>query len=285
MPFDPGTWYLGWLGELRALPVPEPGLTTTEKRFGGVHESLNGSRTADITGFRTEYHFDFTYLAETDYQWLRALYLRHLRGPHYLINPLRGNLLSPQCSTGYVHGVQDYGWQALGSGYDYVLDYPSAVAPAGNRTFRITNVPAAPGYLILDGSKKFIPVLTGEPVTFSVYLKADAARSITMYLEKIDKFGASIAGGADLTVNVTTSWQRFILTHVPAVDTAALRPGFVFGTAQTYNTAFAAPQVEYGAVATPWDLGGGSTKVVLDQITSTSPRFPLSDVTVTLWEA
>lgn len=285
MPFDPGAWYLGWLGELRALPVPEPGLTNTEKRFGGVHESLNGSRTVDVTGFRTEYRFAFTYLAEPEYQWLRALYLRHIRGPHYLINPLRRNLISPQCSTGYIHGVQDYGWQALGPSYDYVLDYPALVPLAGNRTFRITNVSSAPGYLILDGSKKFVPVLAGEPVTFSVYLKADVARSVNMYLEKIDKFGTPIAGGAVQTVNVTTAWQRFTLTSVPGADTAALRPGFAFTSAQTYNTAFAAPQVEYGAAATPWDLGGGSTKVVVDQITSTSPQYPLSDVTVNLGEA
>ncbi len=285
MPFDPGTWYLGWLGELRALPVPEPGLTTTEKRFGGIHESLNGSRTADVTGFRTEYRFGFTYLDEPAYQWLRALYLRHIRGPHYLINPLRRNLLSPQCSTGYIHGVQDYGWQAVGPGYDYVLDYPAVAALTGNRTFRITNVSSAPGYLILDGSKKFVPVLAGEPVTFSAYLKADAARSVNMYLEKIDKFGAPITGGPIQTVNVTTDWQRFTLTYAPDAGTAALRPGFAFTAAQTYNVAFAAPQVEYSAAATPWDLGGGSTKVLLDQIASTSPQFPLSDVTVTLWEA
>ncbi|WP_143268939.1 hypothetical protein [Amycolatopsis vastitatis] len=239
----------------------------------------------DITGFRTEYRFTFAYLSEPDYAWLRALYLRHIRGPHYLISPLRKNLLSPQCSTGYIHGVQDYGWQALSASYEYVLDYPSAVAPAGNRTFRITNVSTAPGYLIPDGSKKFIPVLPGEPVTFSVYLKADAARSITMHLEKIDKFGVPIAGGLTQTANVTTSWQRFALTHTPAADTAALRPGFVFPTAQTYNTAFAAPQVEYGNVATAAELGGASTKVLIDQITGTSPQYPLTDVAVTLLEA
>lgn len=284
MPFDSGRWYLGWLGELRALPVPEPDLTTTEKRFGGVHESLNGARVVDVTGFRTEYRFSFTYLSEPEYEWLRALYLRHIRGPHYLIGPLRKNLLSPQCSTGYVHGIQDYGWQALGLSYDYVQDFPPTAGIPGNRTFRVLTSVAS-GALILDGGKKFVPVLPGEAVTFSAYLRADAPTTLTMSLDQIDRSGNVVAGGATRSVNVPTTWTRFLLKHTPTVDAAAVRPVFSFPAAQTYNTAFAAPQVEYGALATSADLGGGSTKVLLDQITSTSPQFPYSDVTVTLLEA
>lgn len=284
MPFDPGTWYLGWLGELRALPIPEPGLTTTEKRFGGVHESLNGARAVDVTGFRTEYRFTFPYLSEDGYRWLRALYLRHIRGPHYLINPLRTNLLSPQCSTGYVHGIRDYGWQALGLSVDYVQDFPPTAGIPGNRACRVVNS-AASGSLIADGNKKFIPVIPGEDVTFSTYLRADAPTTLTMFLDHIDTSGNVVPGGATRSVNVPTSWTRFLLTHTPTVEAAAVRPGFSFSAAQTYDTAFAAPQVEYGTSATGVDLGGGSTKVLIDQITSTSPQFPLSDVSVTLLEA
>jgi hypothetical protein len=36
---------------------------------------------------------------------------------------------------------------------------------------------------------------------------------------------------------------------------------------------------------TSWDLGGGAPAVLIDQLPSTSPRYPLMDCTITLLEA
>jgi len=290
MVFAAKTWYLGWLGDMRALPVPETGFDLSEERYGGVHQALNGARTMDTTGFRQQFKFDFKYLSDDELQWLRSLYLGNVTEPLYLINPLRKNLLSAQASTGTWHATLDNGLQNLNSviTYDFVNDYPTGLPISGTRSPRLLSLASAPASVVIDGGARFVPVVVGEPITFSIWMRTTSGTaSVDMSIQTYDKYAASTVGaGATSTKSVTTSWQRFTLTHTPSVAGAVgAKFSLVLNTLTTYNVLLAAPQAEYGNAATTFSIGGGMTKVLIESIDSESPRYPLNNVSVTLLEA
>ena len=290
MAFAEKTWYLGWLGDMRVLPTPEVNFDMTEVRYGGIHQALNGARTMDITGFRQQFKMDFKYLSEDDYLWLRSLYLGNVTEPLYLMNPLRKNLLSQQASTGTWHTTLDNGIQNVNSAiaYDFFNDYPTGLPVSGTRSPRLLSVATGPAYAVMDGGTRFAPAAVGEPITFSIYMRTTSGTaSVDMYEQTMDKYATTNIGtGLISTKSVTTSWQRFTATHTPiAAGVAAARFGLQLVSSGTYNVLLAAPQVEYGASATPFSMGGGLSKVLIESIDSESPRYPLSNVSVTFLEA
>src|SRR6185436_2912893 len=290
MPFDSKTWYLGWLGDMRAFPItPETNFQMTEERFGGVHQSLSGARTIDSTGFRQTFDFDFKYLTDAEYEFLRACYLGHISESLFLRNPMRKNLLSEQSSKAYVTNADDLGIYigSFGNTVDSVRDFPSGITTPGTQVPRVISISSGPQYYTLDGLRGFIPVNVTEPVTFSIYLRTTSgSASASVYMDALDKYGVAIPGaGASVAASVTTSWQRFSVTVTPVAGVACVRSSASLTTPGTYNLCMAAPQVEYGNVATAFSIGGGWQKVVIDQIKSESPRYPLQNVSVTILEA
>lgn len=290
MVFAAKTWYLGWLGDMRALPVPETGFDMTEQRYGGVHQALNGARTMDTTGYRQQFKFDFKYLSEDEFQWLRSLFLGNVTEPLYLMNPLRKNLLSAQASTSTWHTTLDNGLQNVNSviTYDFFNDYPTGLPISGTRSPRLLSVASVPAFVVVDGGTRFVPATVGEPITYSIYMRTTSGTAnVDMYIQTMDKYALTNVGtGVVSTKAVTTAWQRFTVTHTPSVaGVAAARFGLQLTTATTYNVLLAAPQAEYGASATTFSIGGGMSKVLIDSIDSESPRYPLNNVSVTLLEA
>lgn len=290
MAFAAKTWYLGWLGDMRALPVPEPDFDLTEVRYGGVHQGLSGARTVDVTGLRQKFDFTFKYLTEAEFQFMRALHQRLVRQPNYLINPMRKNLLSSQASVGVFHTMDDNGLQNVNGvlSYDYFQDYPTGLAVAGTRSPRIVSAATSPNFVVIDGGERFIPVFLNEPITYSIYMRTTSGTAnVDMYVQTMDKYGSvGVGPGVVSTKTVTTAWQRFTVTHTPTTSGIfGARLGLQFATATTYNVLLAAPQCEYGSVATAWDVGGGVVKCSIDEIDVSSHRYPLLDVDVTLLEA
>ena len=78
-------------------------------------------------------------------------------------------------------------------------------------------------------------------------------------------------------------WQRFSITRT-APAKAALVVFRVDLTASNTYVRLAGPQVEAGSGVTAWEPGGAAPVVVIDQMPTTTPRFPLRDVTVSLLE-
>lgn len=286
MSWDPATWYIGWLGEMRPLLAPEVGLTNTEERFGGVHQGLNGARTMDTLGTRMRYDMSFKYLTNDELSFVRALYTQSIPGPHYLINPMHKNLLSSQASLTIPNSISDIGvYVNPGILREYANDYPSGLYVTGQRCLKVTTSNALNTYIRFDGTTKFTPWQAGETMTFSLYMRADAPVSVNFVGDTVDKNNVTAATAATQVKNVTTSWARYSMTVTQSGVMAGLRPAIVFPTVSTYNVYMAAPQLEVGAVATSFRFGGGSSKILIDQITSTSPRFPLNEVDLTILEA
>lgn len=290
MALQKATWYLGWLGEMRTLPTPEVGLTNTEERYGGVHQGLTGKRVMDITGYRTTYEMDFRLLSEDDYRWLRAMYLNLVTPPNtlYLLNPMRKNLLSQQASQMVTTNSNDLGVSSSVSTVvtSYANDFPPAVSNIqGSRSYNLVSTSGPSNFIRFDGNTTYIPLFTGEPVTVSMYVRCEASTvAFNMVLDCFNKYAVQTTTPS-IGQTATTTWQRISYTFTPSGDQLGLRLALVFPTAGTKNLHIASPQIEYSSAATAWDLGGGRTKVLIDQISSSSPRFPLSDVSVTFLEA
>lgn len=273
------TWLLGPLGDLRELETPETGVVITEVRYGGVHQGLNGGRTMDVTGIKTEVIMNFEYLEETDYRWLQALFTRHIPAQHRLVNPMRKNRLTIPAASVNPSPARRRPFYTTTGDTIWVADWPVGPDP-GNRSLRWYNRTGT-SKALFDGDKTTV-VLPLEQVTASVYLKAVVGFDMTLGIDWYDKNLGFISTTTSVSP-VTTSWSRVSITATAPAGAAVGR--FTLESVSTNEVTIAAPQFESGATATSWDQGGGDLSVLIDQMPANSPRFPIMNCSITLLEA
>lgn len=273
------TWYLGPPGDLRALICPERDIDVTELRFGGMHQSLGGARTMDVTGIKAQYTFNWQYLDQSDYLWLRALHTRLITGPHRMIDPLKKNRLSMSTSDGDIYPAKWPSHTITGGLLTRFPDYPTGVL--GQYSVRWSDRPAS-SVMALDNVKR-TDVFPLEAVTVSAYLKGASAVTVGMYIGWYDNTGTFISSSTTTNHSVTTSWARYE-TSKTAPAGAVLAVMSLTATATT-TFSIAAPQFETGSTATAWEQGGANPVVLIDQLGSVSPRYPTRNCSMTLLES
>ena len=271
-------WYLGPVGDLRPLPCPETDLQVSQVRYGGIHQGISGARVMDITGYRNEYSLDFRLLDQNEFRWIEAIYMQMVPGPIYLVNPLKRNLLSNQSSTmsfGNL-GVTTGGVTAI------VNDSPAEL-PTPSRAIKMVDWTGSTNLMIFDNGRP-VPIINGKPLVYSVYLKADAALTVTLRAYWYNA-NNQVVSSTDTTVGIDTTWSRYWMSYLEVPTGAvAMLASINFGTAGA-DVYVCAPQVESGVNSpTVFDLGGACSSVVIDQLPETSPRFPLRDVSVSFLE-
>lgn len=271
-------WYLGPLGNMRPLPCPETDLQVSQVRYGGIHQGISGSRVMDITGFRNEYTLDFKLLDQSEYQWLEAIYSQLVPGPHYLVNPLKRNLLSNQSSTMAFGSLG----VTTGGSNSIVVDYPAELGMP-SRSIKMMDWTGPTNLMVFDSGRP-VPIIDNQPLIYSVYLKADAAINVTLRAYWYNDTGSLITN-TDTTVSIDSTWARYWMSYLePPTGAVGLLASINFGTAGA-DVYVCAPQVETGVDSpTAFDLGGGCASVIIDQLPETSPRFPLRDVSVSFLE-
>lgn len=273
------TWYLGPAGDLRALVCPERDVDVTEVRFGGVHQSLGGARTMDVTGIKAQYAFNWKYLEQDEYSWLRALHTRLIAGPHRLIDPLKKNRLSVGASDG---NIMPHKWEFYTESAGLLTnqpDYPTGVL--GQRCVRWSDRTAS-STLSVD-FRKGTDVFPLETVVVSMYLKGASAVSVDMYILWYDNTGSFLSSSTTTTHSVTTSWARYSTSKTAPAGAATGVLTIAATPTTTINVA--APQFETGSVATAWEQGGANPLVLVDQLSTTSPRYPVSNCAMVLLES
>lgn len=277
-----GEWYLGPAGDLRALVCPERNVNVSDVRYGGVHQGLSGARTVDVTGVKMQIDMTIPYMSETDYLWLEAMHIRHIPGPLYLINPLKRNLLSKEASiskTSFFPGPGVYSPTASYThNWSYENSYPTGVP--GTRSIQRT-VPASSVTFNLDDGYK-VPVTPGSSYDFSSYMKSASAKTVTFGIGWYDKNKVFLSEVTSAK-SVTTSWTRFDLTGTAPANAALAQPYWISTTNVTFTST--AAQFEEGSSPTSWHIGGGSMVVLIDQMPTNSPRFPVRNSNLTLLEA
>lgn len=280
------TWYLGPLGKLRGLVCPEPGMTDTSTRYGGVHQGLTGARTMDVTGHRREFEFEFTYLEKAEFEWLNALHTRMVPGPLYLLDPRYRNRLSPQAtSLRSTYNAANLGLQvSVGVARDLTRDFPDDIL-YGTHSLAATSF--TENQTITTDAGALTPVREGETITGSWYVRAVGDAPTQEFSLSFEFYDADrqLQGTSSLTeFTAVEDWNRYSHTATVPDGVSAVVMRLTFAA---YNTAvrLAAPMVEEGENSTEWEQGKAAAMVLVDQLQTSSPIFPLTDCTLTLLEA
>lgn len=277
------TWYAGGVGNMRALQCPDIEISMPVVRYGGMHQSLSGARTLDVTGFKQDVTLTFPYMSGQDFSWLEAMFTRQIPGPHRLINPLKNNLLSLPASkmdfrSTYRPGIAVFG----GGSYDWTQDWPSA-AGFGVRSFRHYSRPSGASGLLFDSTRGSSVLTPGETLTAAIWLKSPTvSQSMTFEIVWRDALGGQLSATQQVAT-VGTSWTLVSVTGNAPAGAATGRLGLFSSNTNEYYAA--APQFVRGASALPWELGGGELSVLLDQMPLTSPRYPFYNTSVVFLEA
>ncbi|MGW1679396.1 hypothetical protein [Saccharopolyspora sp. NPDC002376] len=276
--------YLGPLGGLVKIRPPRQGVETPVRRYGGAHTAITGATTVDVTGHRARYAMKWRWLSQAEMEWFEAIHLRHIPGPLRLLLGYKRNRLSRSAgSLGY--GVRDMAGVTLtaGSASRSPL-WPADAPPAGAG---LSWASWAVGDSVRLDRTYPVPVLPGETITASVYVRASAANAVRLDL---DHYGATGYAGTTTgtAVNLTANtWQRLTLTVTPAADVWAVSPAVTVTGQVTANDALviAAAQVEASATVSAWSLGGGAPAVSVDQMPTEAPRSGYTHTELTLVEA
>lgn len=280
---DSATWYLGPIGDLRPLFCPQRDISMNLIRYGGVHQGLSGARTMDVTGHKYEFTFNWKYMTKSDWIWLEALHTRYFPGPFWLLNPIKLNLLTRESSAlksaiNTTHGLE-------GSSVTLALaaDWPTGIGIATN-SLAVTGTGTG-GTLTLDEGLGF-PAIAGETYWVNLYVKNTVVAGLTtentFAINWLDSSGAVIGTPTQVTLGQSGSWTQVSLSSTPPAGAVTGFVKFLIKNGATYR--FAAPMVNIGTSAVPWEIGGGASLVVVDQLATSSPRFPLTDCTMTLLE-
>lgn len=284
---DP-TWWLGPMGGLRRIPCPERDISMSQIRTGGTHRGLSGARTSDTTGNKTDYKFNFKLLEPDEWQWIEMLHTRIVRGPYYLINPIKKNRLSLRA----VQGMDMFplgtilGGVSTGTAMSRVADFPPGlgfpVSAVELQAYQASDMSA-----IFDRGQPF-PLLRGETVSMGIWVRSTSG-TLNVRLRVDWYYGPGQYGypQGSPVFEIGTSWTK--LTFEAAMVPVGIH-GATFGVmvAQPYEgnkLRWAAPQINGGSSLAPFDPGGGAPMVLIDQLTTSSPRYPLRDGELTVLEA
>src|SRR5690606_31161542 len=198
-------WFLGPAGQLQALSCPETNIQRSKGRYGGVHRSISGAATVDVTGLKAQYQLAWNWVEESEVRALEAMHDRIVPGPFWLIDPTRRNRLSTHATKLHHLALTYPGVRVSGGGLDYVKEWPTD-AGRGTRCLRWTDQPASDHQLVFDYGK-WVPVIPGETLTGSVYVKGGG--SITVRMAWLDSAGVDLGTDASSSYTATSSWTRY----------------------------------------------------------------------------
>ncbi|KAA9155553.1 hypothetical protein FPZ12_029600 [Amycolatopsis acidicola] len=317
MKFDDYFW-IGPLGQLMPMSVPEGNVDRTPVRAGSSSTSLNGRTTTNRRGTRNAWSLEQAYLSADDVGFLEAIYEGLIEGQPRLIDPLLKNRLKPSVAAPRVtttfNGAAD-AW-AVSAGGGLVVDSRSASFPSAalaglpkvtyTQDFRPISYSlgrcvcwnvgtgASPtmypnGALLSTGkarASRVDPVRPGETVTYWVLAcrATSASGTVTLTLDKVAADGTITAGTA--TASITgTAWTQYAITYTVPTDgsVAGVVPRWT-GSSSSLQVVIGLSQMEEGSVPTLWQPGYGAPEIDITDFKSSSPLYPLANVSLSIQE-
>lgn len=295
---DVPVFWFGPLGRLIPLAPPSPGVERTVEMAGSVSQSVNGSKTLDVRGYRRVWELESAHLDPEDLSALELFYTGGARDALRLRDPIQKNLL-PRVAAA---AAKDYSWAGgsrswttttggVSTVYDQTPDLntsdiygaPSKYSPKS----LVRWTPAASGTLRPHSSttlsgRDVVPVIPAEPLALSALVRsAGTSVSTTMSLVWVNASLGTISSSSQ-SFTPTSSWVRQSVTGTaPATAVGALVQFSVPGAA---SLDFAQLQLEEGSTATDWLLGDGCPEVLFTAMSEASQIYPLVSASITLEE-
>jgi hypothetical protein len=280
----------GPLGRLMVVDTPQAGFDAPADLFGGIHESLNGTRTRDVLGFRATYTIELEGLTPRALSWFEMAYRGALGDPLYFVDEQRVNKLSAAVSSALSAYVDTDPFTHLNGTHTQVAstslllpgteDGAAVSTPGPSGAISWTNT--STGNIIRCGP--MIPVQPGEHVVFSMYALS-VTDTPTLEFTPFDASGAALGQTPAIALNQITAGAppRYWVPYTVAAGVAALQPCIRHAVAQT--TVFTALQLETGDTPTPWVQGGAGAQVVVESNATTRRPLGNMDAKLTLLEA
>jgi hypothetical protein len=288
MPLNVFRYYLGKLGNMQMLPpfVKGSNASATATLIGSSHVSINGRSTLDITGFKRNWQWSFSYRQESEYQALISAFRRLGVGPTErlrLFDPRRVNCLSGQVSTcgGEIRDATGFTASVGAPGVGTISTLPTALQNV--ETF-VQLVAAGSGVTLLT-SATAVPTISSAAWLFSSYGWGSGTWEPIIQPYDITGAALSVVPGTAIALPATcpSSPNGVIGPYFPPNNVASFAVGWMSTTAGTLDST--GWQVEHDTVSAtpaPFAIGVGTPTVYVQSMTEVYPykTFFSSDVTL-----
>lgn len=316
-------FWLGTLGKLTPMACPADSVNSTLTVTGDVKSSLRGRNVRDVLAYRRAWDMSEAWLDARDHSLLESYLANSHETTYRLIDPLirnRARLFASMTSNFSGYAQAEASWHPETGAVTFVTGDVPFVPPvpsegdarpvgqfsprkalwapgtgpggAGGR-LSVNGQPTGPGLgtVMLEDVDASTP---GETLTFSAWVKLGGGANVALRLTSVtvDPSLLQPAGTGSLSadfsssaVQTGTSWTRVSTTFtVPNItEHIGVFPQFtstsLSGTISIYGV-----QIERGSTPTSFVRGGGGAEVLLTNVSSISPRYPLINADLSLLE-
>lgn len=277
----------GPMGRLMVIDSPRGGYTAPVEEIGVVHQSLNGTRVKDVFGHKAAIKIDLDGLDARALSWFEMAYRGALGNQLYYVDEQRVNRLSAVVSSTR-SAFADYDPFTQANGTRTTVPNTALLLPATLDGSAVsTPGPISAQQWVTTGTLNLcrpfterIPVQPGEHLCLSVYqLSGDITLEFTPFAADGTQLGQQ-GVGASIAGSPVRKYATYV---VPSSGVASVVVGIRHAVAQT--SVWTGLQLEQGDIPTPWVLGAGSPRVLVDEF-PTRRRFVGNhmDGTITLLE-
>lgn len=290
-----GVFYLGPLGGMVPLAVPEAGVTNSPVMMADSNRGVAGKLLTFKQGVRREWALQQAHLYQSDVSTLTGFYDGSVVQPLRIIDPLLVNRARMATSLARKSALFSGGttsWTTNGgitqTLYDPGLPFVSYTDVEGRAvSFRadtaIRWTAAANKVLWPNGSpsstSRVDPVLPGETVTFSLYTRQTGSGTHSVALNGVTATGSTAVVQSVTGLTASTSWTRRVLTYTAPEDGSVIGVFPTLGaSANSVILDIGMVQLESGDTATNWVAGYGAPEVDITSFTTTSQQYPLTTV-------
>lgn len=291
------TYYLGVQGAMRALRIPDAGVTCSTSRSEVVHQLISGGTAATRRDrARRNWQLGFGGTTPDTASLLTAFYQGSFGdGPFCFVDPAWRNALSFEASTFGVRVQAISAWSTSVTGNP--LSYDTTVTPpvvgsgvarwAGAQNTNRVGLGVWTGFVFTPSATFAPPYLPAVVTTLSVYARAvSGTPSLSLRGLVVDATGTALST-TTTTVTLSSSFQRVTVTAPASVANGVyVVPDLLCNTNSSVIN-FAGADVQYTA-ATPtpaWVPGFGIARVVIGAgIGGSSLLYISRDHTLTLLE-
>lgn len=270
-----GRYRFGPIGRLMVIDVPDDGFADDPEEYGGIHQTLNGTRTKDVLGRKATIKVRLEGLDPRALSWFEMAYTGALGEPLYFLDEQRLNRLSPAASSARSAWAEDDPFSNLNGARTQVANtslllpgvLDGAAVQTPGPTMATTWVSTAAGIVRVG---PMIPVQAGEHVVFSLYCPSGTPTlEFTPFLADLS-VGSQAPPTTSTVVVAGAPARRYVPYTVPS-NIVALQPCIRHAGAQ--SSTWTGLQFEQGDTPTPWVLGHGVPNVLVDSLPSTRRKI------------